>query len=942
MGPSRDVGVVLSIGKLAAGPAAGRYYVEQVALGREDYYAGEGEQPGAWVGIGAASLGARGEVSEDGLSRLMAAADPVMGTPLRRPMAEGGVAGFDLTFRAPKSVSVLFGIGSDEVAGALRAGHEAAVVEALGYLEREACRARRGRGGVVQVAGSGFVAAAFGHRSSRAGDPLLHTHVVVGNVTRGPDSRWTALDGRELYRHAKTAGYLYQAALRTELTDRLGVEWNEVERGTADVRGVPRKVIEHFSQRRAEILERMQARGEHSAKAAQVATLDTRRAKTYDVSPGRLREQWRARAAEHGLNASALASVLRTARTRPAEPAEQDRVMLRLAGPEGLTEERSTFTRRDVVQAFAEAAPPGTGVRDIEQHADAFLAGGTLVRLEDFSSEARFTTVELLDIEQGLLDGAQNRRAEGAGVVATADRSKAMASRPTLTAEQRELVTRLTGSGDGVEVVLAPAGTGKTFALDAAREAWQRAGGPVLGCALSARAAAELRDQAAVDATTIARLKHSLDHGATLEPGGVLIVDEAGMVGTRDLAVLANAARDARAKLVLVGDDRQLPEIDAGGAFRALAGRLGAIELREVRRQREVWDRDALTALRAGEVEQFAREYQQHGRIVTAPSADAARQALVKDWYEAHQLGEEALMIAYRRSDVADLNTRARQLLHEAGRLEPDADQASERAFAVGDRVITTRNDRQLEVINGQAGTLAAVDEHALTIDLDAGRQVELPRGYVEDGYLDHGYAITAHRAQGATVDRAFVLGSDELYREWGYTALSRHRDEARFYIAASPTFLNQTPAPLNSDDATDAVTRMLQASRAEHLALHGVRPDTLNKAMTDKIARAQASLQDVEQRDAQLRDERDQTRWYQREQRDRLDGLLRSSSNAQAFWHQQIEGHEADLADRLPPAQPATLRRAHDPLTARGRDLVLQAPTRMPAPPDRGPDLGI
>jgi len=244
---------VLSIGKLAAGPSAGRYYVEQVAQGREDYYAGEGEAPGGWVGAGAATLGLDGEVDEGGLSRLLSAEDPVTGATLRRPLASGAVAGFDLTFRAPKSVGLLFGVAEASVAREAVRSHEAAVSGALGYLEREACRARRGAGGREQVTGEGFAAAAFRHRSSRAGDPLLHTHVVVANATRGPDGRWTALDGRELYRHAKTAGYLYQAVLRAELTERLGVEWNDVVNGAADVRGIPREVIEHFSERRAEM-----------------------------------------------------------------------------------------------------------------------------------------------------------------------------------------------------------------------------------------------------------------------------------------------------------------------------------------------------------------------------------------------------------------------------------------------------------------------------------------------------------------------------------------------------------------------------------------------------------------------------------------------------------------------------------------------------------------
>jgi conjugative relaxase-like TrwC/TraI family protein len=587
---------VLSIGKLAAGPTAGRYYVEQVAQGREDYYAGEGEAPGSWAGSGAASLALRGEVTE-GIALLLDGRDPRSGAQLRRPIASGAVAGFDLTFRAPKSVSILFGIGDRDVADTLRREHEAAVGEALAYLEREACRARRGRGGALVVEGRGFVAAAFGHRSSRAGDPLLHTHVVVANGTQGPDGRWTALDGRPLYRQQKTAGYLYQAALRRRLTTELGLRWHDVHNGVADIVGVPREVIEHFSQRRAEILEHMAARGEHSARAAQIATLHTRRVKDYGVPVHRLRAEWRARAEEHGLDRRALDRVVgrrRPLESRPRDVIEAERVGNRLLSARGLTREHAAFTRRDVVRAFAEAAGSGATVAHIEARADRLLARDAVVELEPVAGERRFTTAQILEVERELLDTARRRRGEGAGL---ADET-AIAARRSLSDEQRALVVSLTASGDGIEVVRAPAGAGKTFALDAAREAWQASGIPVLGCALSARASCELRDQAGVDATTIARLRRALDRSAMLAPGSVLLVDEAGMVGTRDLAALADTAEAAQAKLVLVGDDRQLPEIEAGGAFRALAERVGARELREVRRQREAWPPLRLARLR--------------------------------------------------------------------------------------------------------------------------------------------------------------------------------------------------------------------------------------------------------------------------------------------------------------------------------------------------------
>lgn len=353
----------------------------------------------------------------------------------------------------------------------------------------------------------------------------------------------------------------------------------------------------------------------------------------------------------------------------------------------------------------------------------------------------------------------------------------------SLSPDQERVVRALCRDRVGVAVLRAPAGTGKTFVMDAAREAWEASGVGVLGRAVSARAALELHDQAGIDAITIARLHHALDRGRELPHRGVLVIDEAGMVGTRDLAHLAKAADRAEAKLVLVGDDRQLPEIHAGGAFRALADRLGANVLREVRRQREAWDRQALDALRNGEVERWARAYRDRGHITIANSAPAARAALVNDW---HRAQGDRLMIAARRDDVADLNQRARELLQAEGTVGPDELETAGRRFAKGDRVTGRHNDRTVGILNGQRGTIQHIDadRRSLDVQLETGKQITVPNSYLQPGHLDHGYAITAHRAQGATVDRTFILGSDELYREWGYTALSRHRDEARFYIS--------------------------------------------------------------------------------------------------------------------------------------------------------------
>ncbi len=876
---------MLSLGKIAAGPQAARYYTDQVASGLEDYYDGEGEAPGRWSGSGAAAAGLEGQVEPGDFERLLA------GGGLRQPVREGAIAGFDLTFRAPKSVSVLWGIADPEVTLQLGEAHDAAVEAALGYLEREACRARRGAGGAVQVRGSGFVAAAFRHRASRAGDPLLHAHVVAGNLTQGPDERWTALDARHLYRHAKTAGFLYQAELRRELTQRLGLAWGPVERGTADVLGVPREVIEHFSQRRAEILEHMAEHGGRSAQSAQVAALETRRAK-HDVSVDRLREQWRARAAEHGLTGPDVERIL--------QPGDRDVPWVTAVRPEALTLEVSVFGRAELLQALAEAQPRGAAVADLERVADAMLEDRELVALPRGPvpaglTEARFTTGEMLAVEQDLLDRATQSIDAGRGLVHADAVAAAFAGR-SLSQEQRQVVDDLCRRGDGVSVVRAAAGTGKTFVLDAAREAWQATQRDVIGCATSARAALELSDQAAIPSVTIAQLTGRLADGMQLPEGGVLVVDEAGMVGTRDLARLAEAAVRSRAKLVLVGDDRQLPEIQAGGAFHALAERLPKHELREVRRQHEAWDIQALEALRSGEIERWARAYRDHGQITVGDSAEATRAALVNDWSRATG---DRLMIAARRDDVADLNHGARRLLQDRGALGPDELTAAGRGYAVGDRVIGSRNDRRVGILNGQRGTITAADAQNRSVDvaLDNGSRIRLGPEYLDAGHLDHGYAITAHRAQGATVDRAFVLGSEELYREWGYTALSRHREQARFYVARGDLRVDpELPPP--TDPLVSGIGRLLERSQAKQLALESLpqadreqleverrqlREQLAGQPPPRRLAHVEAreleakvrAVESARERERLLRERRERLRWRDRRARADLDDLL-------------------------------------------------------------------
>src|SRR2546429_5766354 len=237
---------MLSIGKIALGQH--RYYEQQVAQGWDDYYAGRGEAPGEWVGRGADALGLGGRVSSEQFSALIAGVDPrEPDIRLRSSERDPKVAALDLTFSAPKTVSVLAAVGPDGLAAELILAHERALRAALSYLEDVAVQVRRGHDGRLVHAGDGLIAAAYRHRMSRALDPQLHTHVVAANLTRGPDGRYTALHGAPLYRAAKTAGYLYQSHLRCLITERLGLRWGPVRKGAAELVGVPEAVLEEFS-----------------------------------------------------------------------------------------------------------------------------------------------------------------------------------------------------------------------------------------------------------------------------------------------------------------------------------------------------------------------------------------------------------------------------------------------------------------------------------------------------------------------------------------------------------------------------------------------------------------------------------------------------------------------------------------------------------------------
>lgn len=837
---------MLSIGKLGKGQE--RYYLEKVAEGAEDYYSGEGEEPGQWLGDAAAELGLSGEIEPDQLVAMLTGMNPATGEPLGliSVSGRGSVPGFDLTFSAPKSVSLLRALGGREVGAEVKAAHQRSVEAALKYMEDNACLTRRGKGGATFVKGSGFIAAGFMHRSSRNGDPQLHTHVLIANATQGPDGKWTRLYHPAIYEHAKTASYIYEAHLRHELTRTLGVEWQPVRKGIAEIKGFKDEWLKAFSTRRAEILE---AAGEGaSARARQVATLATRKTKEV-LELGDLRQRWLSKAEEIGLDHDAIAATMGREIELASKPTlkQLDREV---------TAHASHFDRRDAIQAVANQLPSGAPGHEVESAADAFLASESVVTVAETAKGTRYTTKRIWELEQQALESVERMAAEPRGEAGELVAAKVIAARPTLKPDQREMVRRLLAGREDIAVVIGEAGTGKSFATVAAAEGWAQAGFELRVAAPTWRAANVLSAEG-LEAMTVAGLLRDLDRGELgLSSRSVLLVDEAAMVGSEHLARVIGHADQAGAKLVLVGDPEQLGPIEAGGLFSATAERTEPVHLEDVIRHNHELDRDAAKLIREGQGREALSLYRSEERVTVAGNAEERRMAMVKDWWQSFAEGEDALMVAKRNSEVERLNATARELVRSEGRLGSEQVEVGGTPFAAGDQVITRINDRRAGIYNRERWEVASVDaeQRRVVLDgIDQARRVEVGPDYLsqttlggEAPALQHAYAVTTYCAQGATVDRAYVMADPSMDKQEFYVATSRTREQTYLYATQEIQSERSEYAPTGPErDPIAHVGEAAARDRAQTAAHDEALRAELAKLPTDELA-ARADMLDT------------------------------------------------------------------------------------------------
>ncbi len=821
----------------------------------EDYYLSTDERPGLWWGAGAHELGLSGEGSPEQFHALMGGLDPRTGEPLGQGLRADGVRGFDLTFSAPKSVSVLSAICGGEVEREVVAAHDEAVRAVMRAIEERATT-RAGHNGIYRVDVAGVSVLLVRHRTSRSLEPQLHTHAVVAAKVRSVDGRWRALDATMLYRDQRALGALYQAALRAEVTARLGVAWKPAVKGQAEIAGVDEQLLESFSSRAEQIRTRLARKAarfskEHGREPSRrewgILARDAARESRPPKQRGRraedLRAEWLETADAHGYSGETVLAAVHaeanrqrrgwslTAAGRAAPALELDVPQLGSEVIAALASEASVWTLADIQREVASRLPAGSGdragneVRRVENLAQRIVAercvdlaptdarGVAFEALRE-SGVQRYTTCELLEQEQRIVRMFKEVAVSGGGPVVIGDELAR-----GLDPEQAAAAGLVAGTA-GLVVIVGPAGAGKTKTMSAAVKALKAQGRPVVGLAAWAVAAEQLSRETGIRADTVKRFltEHQVadrpSDALNLPPGGTLIVDEAGLLHTDDMEQLMRLARERGYRVALVGDSRQLVGVGRSGMFEHARTIAPTLQLQEVRRFDAEWE--AQTSLRLRECDAAALDsYDQHGRIKSG-TAREIEQALLDDWWEAWRAGRTATFTAPTNDQVRRLNARARKRLVAAAEVDDDrvlVTGAGERVGA-GDEIQTRQNDRDQAselgqwVRNRQRWRVHQLLDDGRLVVRGSGGQATLDASYCRD-HVELAYFTTVHSAQGVTRDVGGTL-VDEL-SGWRslYVGMTRGRRRNTAYVVTD-----------ESGDAREVLERVLRRDRADLGAL--------------------------------------------------------------------------------------------------------------------------
>ncbi len=857
------------------GAEAGAYYVEALP----SYYLDSDEPPGRWHGMGAERLGLIGHVVDEDFLDVMAGVRPCSGgATLGRSFGENSVRGFDVTSSAPKSVSTMFALGDDYIRMEVLGAHDVAVAAQLRWIEDHAHTRFRINGEVAVVDAQGIVAATFRQHTSRALDPQIHTHLVIANRVLSPDGRWLALDARTLKMDQRTLSAVYHSTLRSEMTSRLGVTWQPVVNGIAEIAHIDNIVLEEFSSRTLDIARRTDEKLDRFIdtferdptprerwRLEREAVIDSRPPKTHGVDSDDLHAAWSERIEGLGLVPYDIVDeAISGLRPRNLTARREQHMIEDALG--ALTENQSSWRPAEIARELAAVLPSDLGLepasipglldrltdRVVAQHCVDIsrpIPDGVVLRRDgrpvtESAADRAITTPEILAQEERLMAWAERRMSHD-----SIDSPDAPARATVeLTVPQAETAAAVAGDAHLV-LVVGPAGTGKTTALQPAVAQLHTEGRAVFGVAPSA--AEVLATETGAPADTIDKLliEHSLkqppSHLYDLPVGATVIVDEAAMVATDKLDRLAALADDRGWRIALVGDPMQFSAVGRGGTFEHLIGTHQAIELDQVHRFINAWEREASLRIRRGD-STVAEVYDVEGRLQGGTSTRMRRQAL-DAWWTARHNGETVLLTAPTNETVGGLNLAAQQRRIKAGELDPRRHlPVAQMRLHVGDDVVTRRNsrllhtDRGLMIRNRDQWTVTGLHRNGdLTVAGQSGT-VRLPSHYANE-HVELGYAQTSYASQGRTVDRSILVLDGPTDVRGVYVAMTRGRHHNSAYITTSG---EQTAVDVFADAIGRSwIDQPALARQAELSETNRQRPGTLAPSHLRELYEQRAQL---------------------------------------------------------------------------------------------------
>jgi conjugative relaxase-like TrwC/TraI family protein len=776
------------------------YYEE---LAKEDYYQGGGEPPGKWIGLGARTIGLFSQIDTTSYRRVFNGFSPE-GEPLCENAGDNHRAGWDLTFSAPKSVSMLWARADEVTRKAIQQAQQKAVEEAFAFVEQHASFTRRGKGGHIQERVTGLIGATFEHSTSRAQDPQLHTHCLIANLAPRADGSWGTLESKHFFLWQMASGAIYRSALANGLRE-LGFEVEAVDgHKHFEVKGVDQGICQFFSKRAEAIRAQMEAMGVHKAasKVGDTITLNSRDYKQ-TVDRPKLFASWQADIDKLGFTQADMDKIREPNLMPFPEPLPLQHIL------DKLIESRAVFRLQDIYAAVGVQAQFNHVSRlDIEDTVRELLADNAMVSLgKDLSNNQIYTTQAMLAIEQALLNHADMMHASNhykldESTIQQAINQQGQQQGFALSDEQVEAVFSVCQSS--LDIIQGRAGAGKSTSMQAMRLAYQSQGFTVRGATVARQAAQQLEKDTGIESTTLASLLNELSKGNSEAKfkDTVILLDEAGQLATPDLLKLMQAAHSKGYKLVLIGEQQQMDAISHGGSLRYLSQRQGCARINTIRRQREIWARSAVNDLRSGNAKAALDTFNSKGLLHIEKDSQSAREQLVKHWqtYTEANPNKHTMIMAQRWKDVKPLNDLVRKVYQNQGKLGTEnimtecvvSNQSMYFAFSQGERVRFTKNDYQRGFTNGEQGSITEVlqlkDDIRFTVKLDNGRTVSFYQTDYSDNQgrlqLVQAYACTVYSSQGATVDGdTFVLYTTAMDRAASYVAGSRHKDNCHWFV---------------------------------------------------------------------------------------------------------------------------------------------------------------